>query len=420
MKRLAHLRNSQALILTFLSMLSITASAAGFALQNQNGAGNGNAFAGAAASAEDASTLFFNPAGMTYLPEGHSLSIAGTVLNRSVDFSNAGTTAMPTFALGNSGGDGGGTSLIPAAYYAYTISPRLRIGVGLSPTFGNKTEYDQNFIGRFSGYFAEIKQININPSIAYRLNDTVSLGFGLNYARNEVEFRQMAPVAAATQRIARLEGDDAAWSYNLGAMFQVSPDTRLGLAYRSRLKFHLDGKQDIQGVLNRNIKAELETPDNLSLALHQRLNDRWDLLADVTWTYWSSIKTITATSATTGAPVAALKFNFRDTYRVGLGANYRMNDAWKLRLGTAYDKTPVPNAADRTMTLPDADRTWLSVGARYTLSPQSSLDMGYSHIFFKKVSTERAVALGGPFTQTIRGNFDTSADLLSVQYNHNF
>lgn len=420
MKHKAYLLSTQVLIFSALSMLSITANAAGFALQNQNGAGNGNAFAGVAASAEDASTLIFNPAGMTYLPEGHSLAIAGTVLNRSVDFSNAGTTVIPTFALGNDGGDGGGTSLIPAVYYVYAVSPRLRIGVGLSPTFGNKTEYDENFMGRFSGYFAEIKQININPSIAYRLNETVSLGFGLDYAHNEVEFRQMAPVAAATQRIARLEGDDATWGYNLGAMFQFSPATRVGLAYRSRIKFHLEGKQDIQGVLNRNIKAELETPDNLSLALHQRLNDRWDLLADVTWTYWSSIKTIMATNATTGAPVAALSFNFRDTYRVGIGANYQLNDAWKLRFGTAYDKTPVPGAADRTMTLPDADRTWLSMGARYTLSPQSSLDMGYSHIFFKKVATERTVALGGPFTQTIHGNFDTSADLLSVQYNHNF
>lgn len=423
MSYFTRLCNSQTLTLLVLSLFSMTentANAAGFALQNQNGAGNGNAFAGAAASAEDASLLIFNPAGLTYLPEGHSLSIAGTVLRRSVDFSDAGTTPMPTFALGNNGGDGGGTSLIPAAYYAYAISPRLRIGVGLSPTFGNKTEYDENFTGRFSGYFAEIQQININPSLAYRLNDTVSLGFGLNYARSEVEFRQMAPVAAATQRIATLKGDDDAWGYNLGVMFQFSPATRVGLAYRSRIKFHLEGQQDIQGVLNRNIKAALETPDNLSLALHQRLDDRWDILADVTWTNWSSIKTITATSVTTGLPVAALSFNFRDTYRVGIGANYRLNDAWKLRFGTAYDKTPVPSTADRTMTLPDADRTWLSVGARYTLSPQSSLDMGYSHIFFKKVATERGVALGGPFTQTIRGNFDTSADLLSVQYNHNF
>lgn len=103
MKHKSHLLDPQVLIFSALSVLSITANAAGFALQNQNGAGNGNAFAGAAASAEDASTLIFNPAGMTYLPEEHSLAIAGTLLNRSVDFSNAGTMAMPTFVLGNDG-----------------------------------------------------------------------------------------------------------------------------------------------------------------------------------------------------------------------------------------------------------------------------------------------------------------------------
>lgn len=415
MKKRNTLRLTPALLMTAFAGSAV---AAGFALQNQTGSGNGNAFAGAAATAEDAGTIFFNPAGMTYLPEGHSLSVAGTVLSRSIDFNNGGTTAMPGFALGSNGGDGGGLSLIPAAYYACSISPRLRIGVGLSPTFGNKTEYDESFIGRFSGYFAELKQINLNPSIAYKLNDTVSLGFGLNYAHNEVEFRQMVPVGPATQRIATLEGDDTAWGYNLGAMFQFTSDTRLGLAYRSRIKFQLEGTQNVQGVIvNRPIKAELETPDSLSLALHHRLNERWDLLADATWTQWSSIKTVTAKDAATGATAATLVYNFRDTHRVGLGANYRMNDAWKLRFGIAYDKTPVPGDVDRTMTLPDSDRTWLSLGARYTLSPQSSLDLGYSHIFFKDAPTAKTAA---PFPQTILGNFDTSADLFSVQYNAHF
>lgn len=410
----------KALGLAALSLLSSTTHAAGFALQNQNASGNGNAFAGAAASAEDAGVLVFNPAGMAYLPAGHSLAIAGTILRRSVEFADTGTTPMPSFALGGQGGDGGSTSLIPAAYYAYAITPRLRVGLGLSPTFGNETRFDDNFAGRFLGTFASIRQINLNPALAYRLNDVVSLGIGLNYVHSKVEFHQMVPVAAATQRRAVLQGDDDAWGYNLGAMFQFSPGTRVGLAYRSRIKLHLEGQQAIQDVLRRPVNASMETPDNLSLALHQRLNARWDLLADVTWTNWRSIKTINAVSTTTGLPVAVLNYNFRDTYRVGIGANYQLDEAWKLRVGTAYDKTPVPSAADRTMTLPDADRTWLSFGARYTLSPQGSLDMGYSHIFFKQVSATRSIALGGAFSQTLRGQFDTSADLLSMQYNHNF
>jgi long-chain fatty acid transport protein len=327
---------------------------------------------------------------------------------------------MHSFSLGGQGGDAGATSLIPAIYYAYAITPRLRVGIGLSPTFGTETEFDDNFVGRFYGTFARIRQINLNHAVAYQLNDTVSLGIGLNYAHSEVEFRQMVPVAAAMQRSAILEGDDNAWGYNLGAMFRCAPGTRVGLAYRSRIRFHLEGRQAIQDVLSRPVTASMETPDNLSLALQQRLNARWDLLADVTWTRWSSIRKVNAMSITGGLPVAVLNYNFRDTYRIGIGANYQLNEAWKLRLGTAYDKTPVPGAADRTMTLPDADRAWLSFGARYALSPDSTLDMGYSHIFFKQVSATRNIALGGPFSQTLRGQFDTSADLLSMQYNRNF
>ncbi|MBI5785796.1 MAG: transporter [Rhodocyclales bacterium] len=408
-----------------LAALAPSAWAAGFALQNQNGSGNGNAFAGAAAAAEDAGTIFFNPAGMTLLQEGHSIALGGTVLDRSIEFTNKGTVAVPTgFPLGTNGGDAGGTSVIPFGYWSMSLSPALRVGLGISPTFGNKTEYDTTFIGRFSGYYAELQQININPAVAYKLNDAVSLGFGINYALNEIEFRQMVPIGAATQTPAILKGDDDGWGWNVGAMFRIGPATRLGIAYRSTIEFDLEGTQTVVGVPANSfaIKSKLETPDSFSMALSQKLDDRWELLGDLTWTGWSSIKTLPVIRSSTGTQVTSLSYNFEDTWRVGIGANYLLNDAWKLRIGTAYDKSPVKNDADRTMTLPDADRTWLAFGARYTLSKETSVDLGYSHIFFKKVSTERAVPMTTPpfGTQTVRGEFETSADLLSVQLNHRF
>jgi long-chain fatty acid transport protein len=403
-------------------LFSCTAFASGFALQNQNGTGNGNAFAGAAATAENASTIFFNPAGMTYLPEGNSISLAATVLHRSIKFSDTGTLAVPTgFAVGSNGGDAGGTALIPAGYWSYAISPQLRVGLGISPTFGNKTEYQTDFIGRFSGYFADLKIINYNPSVAYKLNDTVSLGGGISYAKTDIEFRQMVAVGAATQREASLKGNGNAWGYNLGAMFQLAPETRVGVSYRSKIKFKLDGTQDIQGVLNRAINSQLDTPSTWSFALSRQLDSRWELLADATRTGWSSVQSLPVTNAATGALITSLDYKFKDTWRVGLGANYALNDAWKLRVGTAYDKSPVSGDADRTMTLPDSDRTWLSFGARVALSKASSLDLGYSHIFFKNAATTRAAVQGAPFgTQIIRGNFKASADLASVQYNISF
>ena len=420
-----------------------SAVASGFQLQNQTGSGNGNAFAGAAATAEDAGTIMWNPAGMTYLPEGHNISLAGTLLSRSVDFTNNGSTAAVT-GLGviaplvttSNGGDAGGLSLVPAGYWAYSISPNLRVGVGVSPTFGNKTEYDFDFVGRNAGYFAEITQININPSIAFKVNEKLSLGFGIDIAHNETHFKQGYPVTAAPGGFAVLnsannfvdiKGDDWAVGYNLGAMYQLSPSMRLALTYRSEIKFDLEGNYDVSasvpaaGFVDQDIKATLKTPSNVSFAVSQKLNDRWEMLGDLTWTRWSVINSLVLQNKATNATVATLSYNFKDTLRLGLGANYQYNDAWKLRFGIAFDQSPVKSDADRTMTLPDSDRTWLSIGAKYTLSKKSSIDLGYTHIFFKDASTARAVSsstLG--LLQTIRGSWDNSVDSLAIQYNQNF
>jgi long-chain fatty acid transport protein len=399
------------------------AAASGFQLQNQTGSGNGNAFAGAAAAAEDAGTIMWNPAGMTLLPRGHHFSAAATILNRSIEFSNKGTTVL-TFT-GDDGGNAGGVSLVPVGYFSYELSPSVRLGVGVSPTYGNVTEYDRSFIGRFSGYYADLKQININPAVAWQVSDSVSLGFGLNWAKSEVEFRQMVPVGAATERMATLKGDDDAWGWNAGLMWKLTDKTRVGVSYRSTIKFDLEGDQVVTGVPANTfaIKSKLKTPDNFSLAVSHQLNDRLQLLGDITWTGWSSVKALPVIHAASGAQINSLTYNFEDTWRIGVGGNYRLNSEWLMRFGLAYDNSPVDKNSDRTMTLPDSDRTWLSIGARWDVSKSGSFDFGYTHIFFKDVSTARPVTYTGaqaPFSHTVRGDFNTSVDTLSLQYNHNF
>lgn len=410
------------------------AAASGFQLQNQNAAGTSLAYAGAAAVAEDASTIYFNPAGMTYLPMGHSISVAATAIQRSVRFSNTGTTPMPVLTglgaptgffhpIGSDGGNGGGTSVVPAFYYSYAISPALRAGLGVSVTFGSETEYDDDFAGRFSGKYTSIHQINLNPSVAYKVNDLLSVGFGLNFAKSEIEFRQHTPVSLAGPE-GTLKGDDTAWGWNVGVMLQPTTQTRVGLAYRSKIKFDLEGSQEVPAFLiNRDIEAELETPDNFSLAITHKLNDRWELLADATWTGWSSVDAlIPVLAGTTTRATAPLRYNFDDTWRFGLGAKYQLNDAWNLRAGVAYDQSPVPDSAHRTMTVPDSDRTWLAFGARWQMNKNASLDLGYAHIFFKDARSARAVTdTSEAFTlQTVHAKFKTYANLYSVQLNYNF
>ena len=403
------------------------AHASGFALQNQNGSGTGYAFAGAAAAAEDASTVWFNPAGMSYLPMGHSFSVAGSVIQRSLEFKNDGTRPYannPRFPVGGDS-DGGGTSLIPALYWSYAITPALRVGLGLSGPYGSETEYSDNYAGRFSAYYTKIDTIDINPSISYRFNDVISIGAGLNYTRTEVELKsKVSPtqqaIAAGFEIPAKVTGDDDAWGWNIGAMFQFTPATRVGVTYRSTLNNTLEGDLDAGGVATP-LTAKLKQPDNASLALSQKFGDRLEILADATWTGWSSVQSLVG-NRSNGSEAVRVDFNFEDTWRFGLGGKYQLNPEWNLRAGIAYDQTPVPNDQSRTLTVPDNDRLWLSFGARWQMNKAASLDMGYAHIFMDDSKIERTVNFPGTTTraQVVQGNVETSINIFSVQLNYNW
>lgn len=398
--------------------------AAGFQLQNQTGSGNGNAFAGAAAAADDAGTVFFNPAGMTLLPAGHSVALAGTLLDRSVRLSGGSVSGLLPAPSTSNGKDGGGSVFLSAVYWSYPLDPSLRIGLGISPTFGNKTDYGFDFIGRYSGYRAEIQQINVNPALAWQLNEQWSLGAGINYAQNDTEFRQGSPLPSPLAgNDLTVKGGDHAWGYNLGLLFRPQPATRLALTYRSELSFRLHGTLDsnLTPVIDSPVRSRLTTPAHASFAVAHQLNDRIELRGDLSWTGWHSVNTLDVIARPGGTLLNSLSYRFRDTWRVGAGVNYRYNDKWTLRAGIAWDQTPVRSAADRTMTLPDSDRTWLAFGVRYQLGGGHAIDAGYAHVFFADAPTARAVRdASGTIVQTIRGQFDSRADLLSLQWSYHF
>jgi len=404
----------------------------GFQLMEQNASGLGNAYAGQAAAAENASTVFFNPAGMTRLP-GRQASVAINAIGPSAEFTNSGGSTAPLglASPGGNGGDAGGWAAVPNAYLSWQLTQQLWFGLGLSVPFGLKTEYDQGWVGRFQSQLSEIKTIDVNPSIAFKVNDVLSIGAGISYQRAEVKVNRSVILVPPFESHTRIDIDDSRWGYNLGVLVNLSPATRIGLTYRSAMDYDLDGtivftSVPVLGTARNPVRANAELPDTISWGIAHAFNPRWEGLADVTYTRWSKIKAVPLVTtgaspiAGTGVTLDTFNFQFKDSYRIGVGLNYQWSDRFTLKLGAAYDRSPVEDRF-RLSFLPDSDRTWLAIGGKYRMSKQATLDFGYAHIFVKdgSINQQRGVATP-PLQGNVIGNYDNYVNLLSAQFTYAF
>ena len=243
--------------------LASQASAAGFQLFEQSGSGLGNAYAGGAAAAEDASTVFFNPAGMSNLP-GNNVVGAFHAIAPSADYSDTGsTTVLGTAVSGATQNDAGVTAIVPNLYFTTdTLGHGLTIGAGIDTPFGLKTQYDGNWVGRYQALKSHLQTIDLKGSFAYKVNERLSVGGGLDFVRASAELTNaldfgaicFANVAAATCSAgtlvpgnsrfdgrARVEGDDWGVGYNLGVLFEPWKDTRIGAVFHSKVDLKLEG-----------------------------------------------------------------------------------------------------------------------------------------------------------------------------------
>jgi long-chain fatty acid transport protein len=423
-------RAGQALGWSVLAALGVAANGAGgagFALIEQNASGLGNAYAGQAAAAENASTIFFNPAGLTLVP-GKQLSGTLNVIRPQNEFTDNGGSraASGAIPLGNNGGDAGGWNYVPNAFASWQLNDRLWAGIGLTVPFGLKTNYDPNFIGRFQSQKSQLVTYDINPSIAFKFNDWLSFGGGVSYqyARLGID-RSFSVVAAGRAETVSLH--DGAWGWNAGAMINAGKDTRIGITYRSTMNYDLTGGVTIAGVGNATAKASLSMPDSVSVAVSHQLNEKWQLLGDATWTHWSRIQNVPLVltsqlgTSTAGTVSDTLDLQFKDGYRVGVGANYRWTDNFMLKLGVAYDKSPVPDALHRSVFLPDSNRTWLSFGGKHQLTKAGVLDVGYARLFLSDADILRNKGTGALASQGIvSGSYKSHVDIFSLQYTHSF
>ena len=443
-----------------------TAGASGFALLEQSASRIGTAFAGTAAEADDATTLFFNPAGMSSLTEAQAIALASGIEITSQLHSSG---SVPAFGqpLGGSGGDAGDLNVVPGAYLVVPLAARLTAGIGVNAPFGLALEYDAGWVGRFQALRSEIETLNVNPAVSYRLNEHVAIGAGISYQRIQAELTnavnysavvaqgigqlvasgQLPPsqapaliaANAGLEGDARVRGDDTAWGFNFGALFDVTDATRIGISYRSAIDYEVGGTirfappgtvpnplgasivaaASAQGapLASGPVSVQLKLPDSATVSLHQQFTPHFALLADVAWTGWSTVQELRIVRDS-GATVSVTPERWRDVFRYALGATYELSDALTLRAGVAYDNTPVPDAT-RTPRLPDPDRTWATLGMRWKPAPALAIEAGYAHLFSEDVPLDQSA--GNPVASGIvRGEQVSDIDILSVQLTYGF
>ncbi len=413
--------------------------ASGFQITEQSVAGLGRAFAGSGVVGDDASAIFYNPAGMT-LRQGSEAQAGISFIASNGEFTNQGSTQTINTPQGpitipSSGPDanGGTNAYIPNLFFATDVSDRVRIGLGVTAPFGLKTKYGLEWVGRYQALVSDLETIDINPSLAFKATDKLSLGVGFSAQYSDVTLSQAVFVVnpATGQQLpdglAEVKGNNWGFGYDLGALYEFDPDTRIGASFRSKVKQAVDGERTIEGIPGRSgtvgAQATVTLPETVYVGAFKRLNPQWGVSGTIRWTNWSRFQELRIVSD--GSPDAVDQEDWDDTWFFSMGVDYAYRSDLTFRAGYAYDQSPVPNATFRTPRIPDSDRNWLSVGASYRPAPNLTLDFGYSHLFFADANVDRSInlvaAAPGVFTDTLVGEYESSnANIFGIQVNYQF
>ncbi|QBE62428.1 OmpP1/FadL family transporter [Pseudoduganella lutea] len=463
------------IIAAAVATVSATAGASGYRFGSQSVSSQGTAEANGAEAA-DASTIFANPAGLSRL-EGRQLMTGVTGLVPHSTYSDSGSTR---FTRTSTGGQKLQDEYAPTAvaapslYYSQKINDQLTAGFGMFVPYGANLSYDWDWAGRYALTDMKLTAIALNPSVAWKLNERHSIGFGITAEFMKARLGQNvdvpgsvaaaqaagtgaallrqivalggnpAALAAIRDGRAEVEGKDWGYGFNLGYLYQPAPGTRFGIAYRSHIDHKLGGGADwdfsnvtTDRVVNAIIeershhedsaaRVKLRTPETLSVNGYHEFDDRLAGMFDVTWTRNSRMQNINIEFLGTDNGDLVIRQQWKNTVRVALGANYKLNDRVLLRAGIAHDEAPVRSDELRHAALPDSDRNQLSFGANWKLSANSSIDVAYTYLDFKKAS--------GAYTndcrpglltctgngETTRGTWSTHMNMLGAAYNYKF
>ncbi|MBC3209184.1 MULTISPECIES: outer membrane protein transport protein [unclassified Pseudomonas] len=410
-----------------VAMASTQIFAAGFALNEQSISGMGTGFAGRSSAADDASTVYGNPAGMSRLKREQ---VTGGVafVDAHTDISNGSSSPNG----GSNKGDMVPLTAVPMGFYVKPIDDHWAFGLGVYVPFGLITDYENGFAGRYFGSKSEVQVITFQPTVSYAFNDKVSIGFGptINRIDGSLESNLSITQALPDGKV-KIKGDDTALGYNIGVLVQATDTTRVGLTYHSKVDYKLEGDTKVKyGALalaglgaNQKYDASLKitTPESVDLSVTQAINDRWNVYAGTTWTRWSQLDKITVKNSGV-QPLLAGQFgsinedqNWHDTWAYAVGTSYQLNKEWVLRTGLTFDQSPTNNE-DRSPRIPTGDRTIFSIGAGWSPTEDLTIDVAYSYLKEESVNIRNENNRG----QSYESKYENSANGFGVGATYRF
>ncbi|WP_340621135.1 long-chain fatty acid transporter FadL [Xenorhabdus siamensis] len=443
-----------------VAIISSNASAAGFQLNEYSSSGLGRAFSGAGVVAEDASEGSRNPAAMT-LFDRPSFSGGLIYVKPSVDITGRSPTPNPATKTYNStdAKNIAPNAPIPNLHFITPITEQWFVGASATSNFGLSTNFGNNYAAGLIGGKTSLKTVNFNLSGAYKLNDQFSFGLGVNaiYADAEIirhmgekstEMTKMFNMLGKIKHIkylenlslsdaseaARLKGKDWGYGWNAGLLYQYDENNRYSLTYRSKVKVKFksgDYSSDLpyipsqfeSGTNGKTVKGKLDLnlPDMWELSGYNRVAPQWAIHYSFLYTGWNEFKELKATRNDTGQVAFEKHEGFRNAYRISLGTTYYYDDNWTFRTGIAFDESPVP-AKNRSISIPDQNRFWLSAGTTYAFNKDASVDVGVSYMRGKKVHVSEQLKEGSkpPLNQTYEFDSKGTAWLFGVGLNYTF
>jgi len=431
-----------------VAIISSNVSAAGFQLNEFSSAGLGRSYSGEGAMADTAASASRNPA-LLMMYTRPELSIGAVFIDPDVDI----TGKSPSGASLDSKNIAP-VAWVPNLHYVHPINDQFAVGGSVTSNFGLATEFNDGYTAGAYGGKTDLQTLNLNLSGAYRLNQHFSFGLGFDavYAKAKLEryagelpkllagqglqtgrltpqqAGMIAQIPGDTQ-ISHLKGDKWGYGWNAGILYEVDENNRYGFTYRSEVKIKFDGdyKSSLPAQYNPITQAlgvglpwgtsgntipgslDLNLPEMWELSGYNKVAPQWAIHYSLAYTSWSQFQELRATG-NNGQTLFEKHEGFRDAYRIALGTTYFYDDNWTFRTGIAFDDSPVP-AQNRSISIPDQDRFWLSAGTTYAFNKDASVDVGVSYMHGQKVTINE-----GPYTFNSVGK----AWLYGANFNYRF